>query len=88
MRTVEIDERDFDTPDEALDYLARELDFPGYFGRNLRALNDCLGDVGKPTKIRARRRRAGAGTWFERLTVTLMRAACENDNLSVTVRAS
>ena len=31
------------------DMLARELGFPGYYGRNLDALNDCLSDIDIPT---------------------------------------
>jgi hypothetical protein len=31
-----------------LDEIARELEFPSYFGRNLNALNDCLRDLSIP----------------------------------------
>ena len=31
------------------DMLARELGFPGYYGRNLDALNDCLSDIDIPS---------------------------------------
>src|SRR5690349_4268924 len=30
--------------------LARELDFPDYYGHNLNALNDCLSDLPIPSK--------------------------------------
>lgn len=36
------------TPADAHDDLARTLAFPGYYGRNLAALNDCLGDLPVP----------------------------------------
>lgn len=36
---------------EVLAALARELDFPDYFGRNLDALWDCLTDLGEPTAV-------------------------------------
>ena len=39
------------TPDAVYDYLAAELRFPAYFGRNLDALHDCLTDIGAPTRL-------------------------------------
>jgi len=36
------------TPAEAMADLARQLRFPDYFGGNLDALNDCLGDIEVP----------------------------------------
>ncbi len=39
------------TADAVYDYLAEELRFPDYFGRNLDALHDCLTDVGTPTRL-------------------------------------
>lgn len=86
MRTIQIDERDFASADQLMAFLACELEFPAYFGGNLRALNDCLGDLCEPTRIKVRRRYGGAGTWFERTTLILMRAACENNNLQVRIR--
>ncbi|MBQ6357428.1 MAG: barstar family protein [Clostridia bacterium] len=41
----------FNTPDAVNDYLAAELRFPAYFGRNLDALHDCLTDIGAPTRL-------------------------------------
>ena len=41
----------FNTPDAVYDYLAAELRFPDYFGRNLDALHDCLTDVSTPTRL-------------------------------------
>lgn len=45
MREILIDEASFSQPEEVHAYLARELQFPSYYGANLDALNDCLGDV-------------------------------------------
>ncbi len=39
------------TPDAVYDYLAEELGFPAWFGRNLDALHDCLTDIGAPTRL-------------------------------------
>ncbi len=87
MRTLTIDERDFATKEELMSFLANSLEFPSYFGGNLAALHDCLGDLDEPTRIRIRRRTPDPGSWFERITTTMLRTACENDHLSVRVKA-
>lgn len=33
------------------DYIALMLGFPGYYGKNLDALHDCLTEISEPTKI-------------------------------------
>ena len=42
MKTVTIRGIDFTCPEELHDYLASELSFPEYYGRNLDALYDIL----------------------------------------------
>ncbi len=39
------------TQDILHDYLARKLDFPEYYGKNLSALADCLSEICQPTVI-------------------------------------
>ena len=39
------------TQDILHDYLARKLDFPEYYGKNLSALADCLAEEDRPTLI-------------------------------------
>ncbi|NTV89300.1 MAG: barstar family protein [Clostridiales bacterium] len=36
---------------EAHAYMADMLSFPDYYGKNLDALHDCLGDISEPTNI-------------------------------------
>jgi len=72
---------------ELYSLFAEDLDFPSYFGRNLDALYDCLGDVSEETVIEVLNRDALADTFGEdfcgRLLSTLLDAAEENPNLSL-----
>lgn len=51
MRIIAIDGRKMDTREHAHDLLARALAFPAYYGRNLDALHDLLGEVSDTTRI-------------------------------------
>jgi RNAse (barnase) inhibitor barstar len=70
------------------DLLARELGFPGYYGHNLAALADCLGDVCVPTRLvvdLTGPTGGAAAEALERMLPVMRRAACENPFLSVRV---
>ena len=86
MREITIDERDWRDPAELMGFLKGELGFPAWFGGNLRALNDSLGDVCEPTRITIIRRDPAPGTWFDRVALVIVRAALENDFLDARVR--
>ncbi len=45
MRELRIDCRRMTTREQAHDYLAEILNLPSYYGRNLDALYDCVGDL-------------------------------------------
>ena len=64
---------------------AEALEFPGYFGNNLDALYDCLGDVGEDTVIDLARPDALADAlgedFCERFTSLLLRASDENPHI-------
>lgn len=51
MKTVHLDLRDVTSPEVLHSVLARRLELPDYYGRNLDALSDCLGDVCEPTHV-------------------------------------
>ena len=51
MRTITIRGIDFTGQEELHDYLASELSFPAYYGRNLDALYDVLTDINEETTI-------------------------------------
>ena len=102
MRQITIRELDFPGTDDgsraALHaLLARELDFPPYYGANLDALNDCLGELDGPVGITVVRESEeallhyenliaggdGEWTWFDKLCRCLERASRENEDLEV-----
>lgn len=51
MREIHLVGRGFATEADVHDFLAHKLGFPPYYGRNLSALQDCLGDVCEPTRL-------------------------------------
>ena len=88
MLEICVDERDFARPAELMDYLQRKLDFPAWFGGNLRALNDCLGDISEPTRLYVMRDATlppgnDYAEQMDRLCMVLLRSARENPYLSV-----
>ncbi len=42
---------DLTDPRQAVSVIGDELGFPDYYGKNLDALNDCLGDLERPTAL-------------------------------------
>lgn len=78
MREVLLDGRQMTTRGDAHDVLARNLDFPAYYGRNLDALADSLGDINVPVVItlaHADDMIAGLGAYGETLVSVLADAA-------------
>lgn len=51
MRTIVIDGRKMESRRELHVYLKERLSFPDYYGGNLDALHDCLGEIGEQTHI-------------------------------------
>ena len=82
VRFVELDNHAFACARDVHDYLARELAFPEYYGHNLDALYDCLGDIFEPTVIRIRRR-WHQDEWFKKIAVVIRDAARKNPRLTV-----
>ncbi|MBR5329108.1 MAG: barstar family protein [Firmicutes bacterium] len=51
MKKVTIDTHKLTTMAEIHDHLAKELNFPDYYGKNLDALYDCLTEINEETEI-------------------------------------
>ena len=52
MKEIILDFKKFMTVKGAHRYIEREMDFPGYYGRNLDALYDCLTDISEQVKVK------------------------------------
>ena len=88
MRELVIREADFGNAAALHDYLARELGFPSYYGANLSALADCLGDVDSPTRIVVVGPANCEEGWRRGFRRVLARVALENPYLDVTLADS
>lgn len=77
----------FETKEEVHDYIAKGLDFPDYYGKNLDALHDCLTDISQPVLISLVRMRdeCDLASWFDKLAVALMASGRENPQLDVEI---
>ncbi len=73
---------------DAHELLARELGFPSYYGNNLDALEDCLGDIYEPTRIVIQRDATLPKPWFDGFEEVIRESAQRSCYLGCTVRLS
>jgi RNAse (barnase) inhibitor barstar len=86
MKTVVIEECCLSTREALHGMLARSLDFPAYYGANLAALSDCLGDIDEPTRIIVRREpRERRREWLDGFCRVMVRCARTNAALGVSL---
>lgn len=88
MQEVYINGSEFDTPEEVHDFLADELDFPAYYGKNLSALYDVLTDLSEDTRIVLNLSDVGEESMIEmleRMAEVLTDAADANEYLEVSI---
>ena len=86
---VELDGMCMTDRETAHDYLAQQLHFPAYYGRNLDALYDLLTELGEPIEIvihNSDAMKEKLGSYGNNLLLTLTEA--ENDKLLLTVTVS
>lgn len=77
------------TREQAHAHLKERLRLPDWYGNNLDALNDCLGEIGQPTRIIVRYAPAleeALGDYGVRIIRVLEQAAKENKNITVTLK--
>ena len=79
-----IREADHASKESVLSYIARELEFPEYYGHNLDALYDCLTDIEEPVSILVDPEQQPSA-WFRQICTVLRDAAEENGYLEVFV---
>lgn len=82
MKTVLIDEGALTSSADLHSMLKRDLEFPSYYGGNLAALDDCLGDLDYPVRIDICKSEH-APEWFESFKKVLKRAAKQNSLLTI-----
>ncbi|NLI54080.1 MAG: barstar family protein [Clostridiales bacterium] len=88
-RRLTLNAKRMTTRDEAHAHLSRRLRLPEWYGRNLDALNDCLGEIGAPTHLTVRYAPAleeSLGEYGAKLLGVLRCAAEDNPNIRLTLR--
>lgn len=85
MKTIKLDVTNIDTVKALHVYIAYMLDLPAYYGGNLDALHDVLGEVAEETRIRLSGQPASGemAAYLPRLARVLQDAAEENGMLHV-----
>lgn len=88
-KRLTLNARRMDTRERAHAHLKQRLRLPDWYGGNLDALNDCLGEIGEPTRVIVRFAPVltrSLGGYGARLIRVLEQAAEENGNLRVTLK--
>lgn len=86
MKKVILNFRGQDSREEIQEYIAKQMDFPIYYGRNLDALYDCLTDIMEPMAIGcyfSERQQPELEEYMEKLKETFTDAEEDNHNLAV-----
>lgn len=81
MRVIELDAEKLNDRRESHIYLAKKLNFPEYYGRNLNALYDCLTEIDK-TVILFENEEKGVVN-YRRIRQVFENAAEANDGLII-----
>lgn len=85
-RALRLNARRMNTRERAHAHLKARLHLPPWYGDNLDALQDCLGEIGEPTRVIIRHAPElvrTLGDYGTKLLGVLARAAEENPNLRI-----
>ena len=85
IQHVAITESAFSSIEEVHDYIAQELQFPDYYGKNFSALYDCLTSRAIPIEIELIFDSGLYDEKFDKLCAVIMRAALNNETIGVRV---
>lgn len=88
MKTIIIDGNEIISMSDIHSIFAEELDFPEWYGKNLDALYDCLGDVTEEVEIifeNTDELEENIGISFKKLIRLLEDVSSENDYISVEI---
>ena len=88
-RRLFLNARSMTTRERAHEHLKERLRLPAWYGKNLDALHDCLGEINEPTRITLRFSPALEQTLGEyglSILRVLQQAAEENWNINLTVK--
>lgn len=83
---VLLKESELEDAGQAHELLARELQFPDYYGANLDALEDCLGDVCTPTRVVLKRDPDAPKPWFDGFVEVVRESAQRSCYLGCSIR--
>ena len=85
MKEIILKASEMKNKEDALKYIAENLDFPDYFGMNFDALKDCLTDISEETSISIENEeifKNNLGVYAEIIKKVLAFAAKQNKNLN------
>jgi ribonuclease inhibitor len=86
MKLITLDANQMGTPEQTQKYLKEVLHFPSYYGENLDALYDCLGEITEETTVRIPKHLSHADAladYGNTLLQVFTQAAAENKKLTV-----
>lgn len=89
MKTIVLNGLFMKNREKAHRHIRHRFHFPDYYGANLDALSDCLGEIAVPTRIVVRNAallRSSLGDYGTRLLSVLAAATGENPLLQLTFR--
>ena len=89
MKRIVIDGKKIATEAAVHEYLAEKLNFPGYYGKNLDALADCLSEISYPLKIKIKNSGLlleSLGDTYRVLISVFEDSAVDNNNLTIKIK--